>query len=103
LAAFLLKQNFGLRDIWCDRDKPRHEIGQAIEGILEDTAAIEVERITSTWALQHHLAIGLSNGRLPTPALLAIAGIRWWRRVAWHRLDIDAEIARVYPNWIRLK
>jgi len=67
-----LKQNFGLRDIWCDRDKPRHEIGQASR-ILEDTAAIEVERHYLDVALQHHLAIGLSNGRLPTPALLAIA------------------------------
>ena len=73
-GGVLLKQNFGLRDVWCDRDKPRHEIGQAIAGILEDTAAIEVERHYLDLALQHHLAIGLSNGRLPTPALLAIAG-----------------------------
>ena len=97
-GGVLLKQNFGLRDIWCDRDKPRHEIGQAIEGLLEDTAAIEVERHYLDVALQHHLAIGLSNGRLPTPALLAIAesvgGVEW--RAS--RLDIDAEIARVYSE-----
>jgi len=49
-------------------------------------------------ALQHHLAIGLSNGRLPTPALLAIAesvgGVEW----RGSRLDIDAEIARIYSE-----
>lgn len=97
-GGVLLKQNFGLRDIWCDRDKPRHEIGQAIAGILEETPAIEVERHYLDLALQHYLAIGLLHGRVPTPALLAIAesvgGVEW----RGGRLDIDAEIARVYSE-----
>jgi hypothetical protein len=91
-GSILCKQNFGLRDIWCDAEKPRREINRALASVRGETAAIEVERDYLDVMVQHYLGVSLSQGRLPAPHLLVMAealGAAQWRAA---QLEIDTEI-----------
>jgi len=94
-GGILCKQNFGLRDIWCDAEKPRHVINQAVSSVRDELASIEVEKDYVDTIVQHYLGMGLANARLPTPDLLAIAeviGAAGWRAA---QLETDMEIDRL--------
>lgn len=91
LAGILLKQGFGVRDTWCDHDKPRREINNVIRTLTREVGGTEVERSYIDIVIQHAIAVGLAAGNVPGPALLDIAesigGVDWKDR----QLDIAAE------------
>ena len=97
-GGLLLKQNFGIRDSWCFRETPRREINRAVAEVRGEAAALEVERQYLDLLVQHHIAIGLSNGHLPPPTVLDLAdsvgGAEWRDR----KIDIEAEIGRMFSE-----
>ena len=94
--GLLLKQGFGIRDCWCNASLPRAEINRSLR---------ETQRLM-TWhatgrdhldvVVQHHLACGLAAGRLPQVPIVDIAetigAVDWKDR----RLDVAAEIERLF-------
>ena len=95
-AGLLLKQGFGIRDAWCNRDTPRREIASAVAEMQRKVVVPEVERSYIDLAVQHGIALGVAANNLPDPALLEIAeavgGADWKDR----RIDAAAETERLF-------
>ena len=97
-AGLLLKQGFGIRDAWCNRDMPRREIASMVAEVQRKVVVPEVERSYIDIAVQHGIALGVAANNLPDPALLEIAeavnGTDWKDR----RIDPDAETERLFAE-----
>jgi hypothetical protein len=95
-CGLLLKQAFGIRDVWCDHEMPRRDIASAMADIQRKVGAPEVERSYLDVMVQHHIAVGLAHGNLPGPALLdfaeVVGGTDWKDR----QLDPAAETAQLF-------
>lgn len=94
-AGILIKQDFGVRDVMADRGLARREV----EGMLADVGvrvlARPVSRSYLDTAVANALATAGEAGRVPPLALLEVAeilGAADWRA---HRLDAQAELARL--------
>jgi hypothetical protein len=95
-AGLLVKQGFGIRDAWCNRDTPRREIATMVAEMQRKIVVPEVERSYIDLVVQHGIALGVAAGHLPDPALLEIAetasGADWKDR----RIDAAAETGRLF-------
>ncbi len=95
-AGLLLKQGFGIRDAWCNRDMPRREIASMVAEVQRKVTVPEVERSYIDLAVQHGIALGVAANHLPDPALLeiaeAVSGADWKDR----RIDAAAETERLF-------
>jgi len=96
LAGLLLKQGFGIRDAWCNRDVPSREITSAVAEMQRKLAMPELERSYIDLAVQHGIALGVAANNLPDPALLeiaeAVSGADWKDR----RIDAAAETEHLF-------
>ncbi len=94
-AGLLLKQGFGIRDAWCNRDTPRREITSMLTDMQHKMVVPEVDRSYIDLAVQHGIARGVAANHLPDPAFLEIAeavcGADWKDR----GIDVAAEIAHL--------
>ncbi|MGA3397657.1 MAG: hypothetical protein ABSC95_00450 [Acetobacteraceae bacterium] len=97
-AGLLLKQGFGIRDVWCNSDVPRREIASMVAAMQREMAAPEVERSYVDSVVQHGIALGVAASHLPDPAMLEIAeavcGADWKDR----RIDAAAETERLFSE-----
>ncbi len=97
-VGLLLKQDFGIRDSWCDGSLPRHKINRTLK---------EAQR-TMTWhatgrehldvVVQHHIARGLAMEHLPQASTVEIAemiGAADWKD---RGLDVAAETERLFDG-----
>jgi hypothetical protein len=97
-AGLLLKQGFGIRDAWCNRDTPRREIASMVAEVQRKVVVPEVERSYIDIVVQHGIALGVAASNLPDPALLEIAeavnGADWKDR----RIDPAVETERLFAE-----
>lgn len=95
-AGLLLKQGFGIRDAWCNRDMPRREIASMVAEVQRKVVVPEIERSYIDLAVQHAIALGVAADHLPDPALLeiaeAVSGADWKDR----RIDAAAETEHLF-------
>jgi len=95
-AGLLLKQGFGIRDAWCNRDMTRREIASMVANAQREMVVPEIERSYIDAVVQHGIAVGVASGHLPDPALLEIAeavnGADWKDRA----IDVAAETDRLF-------
>ncbi|HVC59488.1 MAG TPA: hypothetical protein VND19_03855 [Acetobacteraceae bacterium] len=95
-AGLLLKQDFGIRDAWCNRATPRREIASAVAEMRTKLVVPDVERSYIDLAVQHGIALGVAASHLPDAALLeiaeAVSGADWKDR----RIDAAAEIGHLF-------
>jgi hypothetical protein len=98
-AGLLLKQGFGIRDAWCNRDTPRREIASMVAEIQRKVVVPEVDRSYIDIVVQHGIALGVAAKSLPDPALLEIAeavnGADWKDR----RIDPAVETERLFAEF----
>ena len=95
-AGLLLKQEFGIRDAWCNREASRREIASMVAEVQRKVVVPEVERSYIDLAVQHGIALGVATNNLPDAAFLEIAeavgGADWKDR----RIDAAAETERLF-------
>jgi hypothetical protein len=98
-AGLLLKQEFGIRDAWCQRDLARREIASMTAEMQRKVPVPEVDRGYIDLAVQHAIAMGVAGQHLPDPALLeiaeAVSGADWKDR----RIDAAAETERLFGEF----
>lgn len=97
-AGLLLKQEFGIRDAWCDPLVPRREINQSIKEAKRAATWHTTGREHLDAVVQHHIARGLAVGNLPSATLVEIAeqiGAADWKD---RDLDVSAEIERLFEG-----
>lgn len=96
LGGLLVKQNFGIRDSWCDPARKAREIRSALSEAGRRVAMPEVEPSFVDRAVQHAIATGVAAGNLPGAAVLAIAeciGASDWKD---RLLDVAAETETLF-------
>lgn len=95
-AGLLLKQEFGVRDAWCNREASRREIASMVAEVQRKVVVPEVERSYIDLAVQHGIALGVATNNLPDAAFLEIAeavgGADWKDR----RIDAAAETEQLF-------
>ncbi|CAH2601164.1 conserved protein of unknown function [Rhodovastum atsumiense] len=97
-AGLLLKQGFGIRDAWCNPSLSRGEITRSFKEALRTMVWRATDRDHMDMVVQHHLARGLEAGNLPQAAVVEIAeaiGAADWKD---RRLDVAAEIERLFAG-----
>lgn len=97
-AGLLLKQNFGIRDAWCNPSLARREINEAFRESRRRTPTASTGRDYLDVMVQHHIARGLAIGTLPHVAVVEIAetiGAADWKD---RGLDVAAEIERRFAG-----
>ena len=97
-AGLLLKQGFGLRDTWFEPEQTRRETNAILTQIRQKTPVADVDRHYLDIAVQHAIATGLREGRVPTPNLLRVAeytgGAEWRDRL----IDASSEAAELFAG-----
>jgi hypothetical protein len=95
-AGLLLKQEFGVRDAWCNREASRREIASMVAEVQRKVVVPEVERSYIDLAVQHGIALSVATNNLPDAAFLEIAeavgGADWKDR----RIDAASETERLF-------
>ena len=94
-AGLLLKQDFGVRDAWCDLLVPRREITRSLKEVPCEMAWRIMGRDHMDTVVQHHIARGLARGHLPLLPTVEIAeaiGAADWKD---RGVDMKAEIAQL--------
>jgi hypothetical protein len=95
-AGLLLKQEFGVRDAWCNREASRREIASMVAEVQRKVVVPEVERSYIDLAVQHGIALSVATNNLPDAAFLEIAeavgGADWKDR----RIDAAAETETLF-------
>src|SRR5215469_13696573 len=97
-VGLLLKQGFGIRDSWCDRSLPRHEINRSLKEAQRTTTWHATGRDHLDVVVQHHIARGLAMGHLPQATMVEIAeiiGATDWKD---RGLDVAAETERLFDG-----
>jgi len=97
-AGLLLKQNFGVRDAWCNLSLPRREITRSLTETQQVMASLAVGRDYLDVVVQHHIARGLAVGHLPQTTIVKIAeatGAADWKD---RGLDVAAETERLFAG-----
>lgn len=97
-AGILLKQDFGVRDAWCDLSVPRSKITQSLKEIRHEMQWISIGRDYLDLVVQHHIASGLAAGNLPLTAMVQIAeaiGATDWKD---RGLDVAVETERLFAE-----
>ena len=97
-AGLLVKQGFGLRDTWFEPEQTRRETNAILTQIRQKTPVADVDRHYLDIAVQHAIATGLREGRVPTPNLLRVAeytgGAEWRDRL----IDASSEAAELFAG-----
>jgi hypothetical protein len=97
-VGLLLKQGFGIRDCWCDRSLPRHEINRSLKEAPQAMTWHATGRGHLDVVVQHHIARGLAMGHLPQATMVEIAeiiGATDWKD---RGLDVAAETERLFDG-----
>ncbi len=97
-AGLLLKQGFGLRDTWFEPEQPRRETNNILTQIRLKTPVADLDRRYLDIAVQHAIATGLREGRVPTANLLRVAeyagGAEWRDRL----IDVPSEAEELFAG-----
>jgi hypothetical protein len=72
-AGLLLKQGFGVRDVWCSLSVPRREIARSLKEVRCEMAWRMTGRDHLDTVVQHHIGRGLALGHLPQLPVVEIA------------------------------
>jgi hypothetical protein len=73
VAGLLLKHGIGVADAWIDMETPRRAINSMLKELKSTVVCDEVERRYVDAVVQHAIAAGLSNGKVPGQKLLEMA------------------------------
>ena len=91
----LVKQGLGIRGAWGGGGMTKREMEAKVREMAADAGAAKVHRAYLDRLLAHFIAVGLDQGRPPSPYLVSVAekaGGDYWKP---HRLSLDETIAEL--------
>jgi hypothetical protein len=101
IDAVLVKQGFGIREVWGQGGFSRREIDTKVKGMTDSAGAVPVHGDLLHRLVAHFIAVGLAHDRPPPPALLLVnelVGGNYWKPQRLACADVVADLLATDPD-----